>query len=68
MQSCRQKVSYFVFAASFAVLSIIAVTFPNQKAFGDGLTAETFSATLGDRNAELLSTSKSSHTYRCKQK
>lgn len=54
MQSCRQKVSYFVFAASFAVLSIIAVTFPNQKAFGDGLTAETFSATLGDRNAELL--------------
>ncbi|MDP8902557.1 MAG: peptidase, partial [Thermoproteota archaeon] len=26
----------------------------NQDAFGDGLTSETFSATLGDRNAELL--------------
>lgn len=54
MRSRRQKVSYFAFAAAFTVLSIIAVTFPNQKAFGDGLTAETFTATLGDRNAELL--------------
>ena len=54
VQSGRQKVSYFAFAASFAVLSIIAITLSNQEAFGDGLTSETFSATLGDRNAELL--------------
>jgi hypothetical protein len=50
----RQKLSYFAFAAALAVLSIIAVTFPSQKAYGDGLTSETFTATLGDRNAELL--------------
>jgi hypothetical protein len=49
-----QEILYFAFAVSFAILSIIAVTFPNEKAFGDGLTSETFSATLGDRNAELL--------------
>lgn len=49
-----QKISYFVLAAAFAVLSIIAVTLPNQKAFGDGLTSETFTATLGNRNAEML--------------
>jgi hypothetical protein len=55
VRSGRQKVSYyFTFAAAVSVLSIIAITFPNQKAFGDGLTSETFSATLGDRNAELL--------------
>jgi hypothetical protein len=54
VQSGRQKVSYLVFAAALAVLSIIAVTFPNQEAFGDGLTMETFTATLGNRNAELL--------------
>jgi hypothetical protein len=54
VRSGRQKVSYFAFAAAIAVLSIIASIFPNQKAFGDGLTSETFSATLGDRNAELL--------------
>jgi hypothetical protein len=36
------------------VFSIIAATLPNQKAFGDGLTMETFSATLGNRNAALL--------------
>ena len=54
VQSGRQKVSYFALAASFAVLSITAVTFPNQIAFGDGLTMETFSATLGNRNANLL--------------
>jgi hypothetical protein len=54
VQVGRQKVSYFAFAAALAILSIIAVTFPNQKAFGDGLTSETFTATLGDRNAELL--------------
>ena len=54
MQSGSQKVSRFAFAASLAVLSIIAATLSNQDAFGDGLTSETFSATLGDRNAELL--------------
>jgi hypothetical protein len=54
VQSGSQKVSYFAFAASFAILSIIAVTLSNQEAFGDGLTSETFSATLGDRNAEML--------------
>jgi hypothetical protein len=54
VQSGRQKVSYLVFAAALAVLSIIAVTFSNQEAFGDGLTMETFTATLGNRNAELL--------------
>jgi hypothetical protein len=50
----RQKVSYFAFAAAFMVFSIIAATLLNQKAFGDGLTMETFSATLGNRNAALL--------------
>jgi hypothetical protein len=54
VRSGRQKVSYFAFAAAFMVFSIIAPTLPNQKAFGDGLTMETFSATLGDRNAALL--------------
>ena len=54
MRSGIQKGSYFAFAAALAILSIIAVTFPNSKAFGDGLTMETFSATLGDRNANLL--------------
>lgn len=54
MQSGRQKVSYFAFATAFAVLSIIAVTLTNQKVFGDGLTSETFTASLGDRNAEML--------------
>jgi hypothetical protein len=54
VRSGRQKVLSFTFAMALAVLSIIAITFPNQKAFGDGLTSETFTATLGDRNAELL--------------
>ncbi|HEY6755981.1 MAG TPA: hypothetical protein VI037_01180 [Nitrososphaera sp.] len=54
MRSVIQKGSYFAFASSLAILSIIAVTFPNSKAFGDGLTMETFTATLGDRNANLL--------------
>lgn len=54
VQLGSQEVSRFAFAASLAVLSIIAVTVSNQEAFGDGLTSETFSATLGDRNAELL--------------
>ena len=54
VRSGRQSISYFAFAAAFAVLLIITVTFTNQNALGDGLTSETFSATLGDRNAELL--------------
>ncbi|HEV3433695.1 MAG TPA: hypothetical protein VG098_06860 [Nitrososphaera sp.] len=54
MPSGSQKILYFAFVVTIAALSIIAVTFPNEKAFGDGLTSETFSATLGDRNAELL--------------
>src|ERR687893_1203538 len=54
VRSGRQSISYFAFAAAFVVLLIITVTFTNQNAFGDGLTSETFSATLGDRNAELL--------------
>jgi hypothetical protein len=54
VRSGRQEISYFAFAATLAVLLIIAVIFSNQNAFGDGLTSETFSATLGDRNAELL--------------
>jgi hypothetical protein len=45
----------FAFAlAAVLVSSIIANAFPGQKAFADGLTSETFSATLGGRNAELL--------------
>jgi hypothetical protein len=54
VRSVIQKGSYFAFASALAILSIIAVTFPNSKAFGDGLTMETFTATLGDRNANLL--------------
>ena len=54
VRSCRREGSYFVFAAALAVLSTIAVTSHNPNAFGDGLTMETFTATLGDRNAELL--------------
>jgi len=40
--------------AAVLVSSIIAIAFPGQKAFADGLTSETFTATLGGRNAELL--------------
>ena len=54
VRSGRQRVPCFAFAAALAVLSTIAVALPNQKAFGDGLTSETFSASLGDRNAEML--------------
>ena len=54
VRSGRQRVPCFAFAAAFAVLSTIAVALPDQKAFGDGLTSETFSASLGDRNAEML--------------
>jgi hypothetical protein len=54
VRSGTKKSPYFAFAASLAVLSLIAVTLLNSKAFGDGLTMETFTATLGDRNADLL--------------
>ena len=55
MRSRRQKVSCFAFAAAIAILaSTIAVSSLYQPSFGDGLTSETFSATLGNRNAELL--------------
>lgn len=46
-----------VLAFTFSVIlvfSIVAIGLPNQKAFADGLTTETFSASLGDRQAELL--------------
>ena len=54
VRSGRHRVPCFAFAVTFAVLSMIAVALPPQKAFGDGLTSETFSASLGDRNAEML--------------
>jgi hypothetical protein len=54
VRSGRQRVPCFAFAAALAVLSTIAAALPDQKAFGDGLTSETFSASLGDRNAEML--------------
>jgi hypothetical protein len=50
----RREGSYFVFTAALAILSITAVILPNSKAFGDGLTMETFTATLGGRSANLL--------------
>lgn len=34
--------------------SILAIGFPSQKAFADGFTTETFSASFGNRQAELL--------------
>jgi hypothetical protein len=54
VRSGRHRVPCFAFAATFAVLSMIVVALPHQKALGDGLTSETFSASLGDRNAEML--------------
>jgi len=48
------KVSHFAFAVAFMMSSLMAVAFSVQLAFGDGLTMETFSATLGDRKADLL--------------
>jgi hypothetical protein len=54
VQGGRQKILFFAFAAALALLSMIAITFQIQKAFADGLTQETFSATLGGRNAQLL--------------
>src|SRR4028118_1628263 len=54
MRLSGKEISCFVVAAAFAIFSLIAITLPNQNAFGDGLTSETFSASLGDRNAEML--------------
>jgi hypothetical protein len=54
VQAGIQRVIFFAFAAALAVLSITTIAFQNQKAFADGLTVETFSATLGGRNAQLL--------------
>jgi hypothetical protein len=54
VQAGRHKVLFFVFAAAVAVLPIISIGLQNQQAFADGLTQETFSATLGGRNAQLL--------------
>jgi hypothetical protein len=53
VQAGIQRVLAFALAAVL-VSSIIAIAFPGQKAFADGLTSETFTATLGGRNAELL--------------
>ncbi|MEM3094975.1 MAG: hypothetical protein QXX64_04995, partial [Nitrososphaera sp.] len=53
MQAGRQKILAFGFA-SVLVFSIIAIGLPRQEAFADGLTQEMFSASLGDRQAELL--------------
>lgn len=54
MQGGRKKKLSLAFAAAFVLLSLTAITVHNQKAFADGLTQETFSATLGGRNAQLL--------------
>ena len=54
MRAGRREGSYFVFTAALAILSITAVILPNSNAFGDGLTMETFTATLGGRSANLL--------------
>jgi hypothetical protein len=53
VQAGTQQVLAFALAAVL-VSSIIALAFPGQKALADGLTSETFTATLGGRNAELL--------------
>lgn len=54
MRPGGQKISFFVIIAVFAIFSLIAIKLPSQNAFGDGLTSETFTASLGDRNAEML--------------
>lgn len=51
MQAGKQKVLAF---ASVLVFSTIAIGFPTQKAFADGLFQEQFSASLGNKQAELL--------------
>lgn len=53
MKAGRQKILFLAFSAVLA-LSILAIGIPSQKAFADGLTVETFSASLGGREAELL--------------
>lgn len=53
MQAGRQKILAFAFASVLA-FSIIAIAFPSQRAFADGLTVETFSAGLKGRQANLL--------------
>lgn len=53
MRADRQKILAFA-SASVLVFSVIAIAFPSQKAYADGLTMETFSASLGNRQAELL--------------
>jgi hypothetical protein len=53
VQASKDKVLAFSFALVFA-FSIIEIAFPSQRAFADGLTQEMFSASLGDRQAELL--------------
>jgi hypothetical protein len=53
VQAGIQQVLAFALTAVL-ISSIIANAFPGQKAFADGLTSETFTATLGGRNAELL--------------
>jgi hypothetical protein len=40
--------------SAFLVCAVLAIGLQTRKAFADGLTTETFSASLGDRNAQLL--------------
>jgi hypothetical protein len=58
VQPNRQEVLSLAFVAALAALvilsSIVGVLLSYQTAFADGLTSETFTATLGGRNAELL--------------
>jgi len=49
----RQKLLALAFSAAL-VLPILAIGLPSPQAFADGLTTETFSASLGNRQAELL--------------
>jgi hypothetical protein len=53
VQVGRQKILAFAFA-SILVFPVFAIGLTSQKAFADGLTQEMFSASLGDRQAELL--------------
>ncbi len=53
MKAGRQKIFAFIFSAILS-FSIFVIGIPSQRAFADGLTTETFSASLGNRQAELL--------------
>jgi hypothetical protein len=53
VQAGKQKFLAFAFASAL-IFAILAIGFPIQKAFADGLTAETFSAGLKGREANLL--------------